>query len=110
MEEYYVLTGAKPTSSEVENESIFKPIERKFLEETLTDREIDELIYDKERDLLLVYQSVLANPDLPGTTNAILQSQAEELNSLTQGLLLDYRIAYDAEPIYRRSIGTGQVL
>ena len=37
-------------------------------------------------NLILKYQELLAYTDLPNTTNAILQSQAEELNNEWQKL------------------------
>ena len=89
-EEFYILEGRKPSVSEKANLAIFNS--RNFLEDKMTDRELDFLIMEKEQALSVQYQKVLAYNSLPATTNAILQSQAEELNNLIQELLLDYKI------------------
>ncbi|MBG47615.1 MAG: hypothetical protein CML05_04925 [Pseudozobellia sp.] len=65
---------------------ILNDLENSLLERPLTGTEVDELIVKAEKKLILKYQELLAYTDLPNTTNAILQSQAEELNNEWQKL------------------------
>ena len=91
------------TKEQLENTHapIFSSFENDLLEDSMTDKKVDLLILEKEQDLIVIYQRVLAHIELPGLTNAILQSQAEELNGMRQGLLLDYRIKHNAELVYK---------
>lgn len=66
--------------------SIFKPMETMILEQSMSNDEVDALILQKEQELVHSYQKVLAYPDFPEVTIAILQSQAEEVNNLLLGL------------------------
>ena len=99
-DEFFIITGKKPIDPEKSDTSIFNSLESKLLENTLTEKEVDVLIMEKEQDLIVLYQRVLAHKALPGTTDAILQSQAEELNGFLNGLRIDYRINLRTEPAY----------
>lgn len=68
--------------------TIFEPMEHQVLEDNLGEAKLDSLIVEKEEELLLLYQKVLAR-DLPNVTLAILQSQAGQLNNNLQELRTD---------------------
>ncbi|WP_373518002.1 hypothetical protein [Pricia sp.] len=91
-EEFEVIEGRKAKESSPNNNLIFSSVENRLLEDKMTDREIDALIIRSEEELLLKYQQVLAHPELPNVTDALLQSQAEEGNNMLQGLRTDYQI------------------
>ncbi len=92
VDELYNVKGEKPLEPDVPYESIFSSLENRLLEDTMTDHKVDVLLISKEQELVLFYQRVLAHPELPGVTNAILQSQAEELNNMLYALRLDQRV------------------
>jgi uncharacterized protein YbaP (TraB family) len=58
----------------------------------LTAIEVDRLILKKEQDLIKKYQEVLDYPDIPDATDALLQSQAEDMNDIAQKLRLDLNL------------------
>jgi hypothetical protein len=64
---------------------IFVPMEKSMLEQSLSQTGLDALLLQKERELLLCHQRVLALGALPIGTAVMLQTWVEELN----GLLLD---------------------
>lgn len=99
-DEFFVIKGQNPVEPEKSDTSIFNSLERKLSGDTLTEKEVDLLIMEKEQDLIVLYQRVLAHKGLPGTTEALLQSQVEELNGSLYGLRLDYHINSITKPAY----------
>jgi len=69
-----------------------------ILEKSMSNDEVDVLIFHKERELVQSYQKVLIYQNLPGVTISILQSQTEELNDLLLGLIIDLQVK-----IYKRN-------
>ena len=58
----------------------------------LTAIEVDRLILLREKDLIKKYQEVLNHKNLPDTTDAILQAQAEDINDIIQKLVLELNL------------------
>ncbi|WP_289061015.1 hypothetical protein [uncultured Zobellia sp.] len=98
-DEYYAVTERKIARMAHIEHSIFESLENQLLEKNLSDKEINLLITSKEEALILKYQNLLAFGSLPKTTNALLQSQAEDLNSTLQNLRMDYNTKYKSGPI-----------
>ncbi|HET8736351.1 MAG TPA: hypothetical protein VFM69_07115 [Pricia sp.] len=90
-EEFNLLWHKEKDGSMTLPDPIFEPMERRILEEKLTDRELDLLIVQKEQKLLDLYQKLLIY-DWPNVTKAFLQSQAEQLNDEIYALQLDLAI------------------
>lgn len=101
-EEFRTITGRELTVPK-KDDTIFATLQSKLLEQNLSDSEVDVLIIAKEQELVVLYQKVLLNSELPNTTGAILQSQAEEQNQLLHGLRLDYRVNHRKTPNYALS-------
>lgn len=92
-EEIVAVTGHKPLPNVVnEDHSIYKSLEGPILEEPLTAQEVDALIVTTEKKLISRYQQVLKYSELPNTTQAILESQVEELNNEWQKLRSNLQI------------------
>ncbi|WP_276165333.1 hypothetical protein [Zobellia alginiliquefaciens] len=98
-DEYRAVTERKIIEPFTTDQPIFAPLERQHLEENLTEAQINVLITDKEQALVLLYQSLLAFSGMPKTTNALLQSQAEDMNSTVQKLQMDYNTKYKSGPL-----------
>src|SRR5690606_18083675 len=71
---------------------IFSPMEKAMLEKSLSQTELDALLLQKERELLLCYQRVLAHGTLPIGTACMLQTWIEELNGQLLELSMDLLI------------------
>ena len=82
------------------NAPVFNSLESDFSKANATEREVDLLLLEKELDLIVMYQRVLAHRELPNVTAAILSSQAADLNVNRQALQLNYRIAYGVDAPY----------
>ncbi|MFC4096134.1 hypothetical protein [Euzebyella saccharophila] len=92
-EEVVAVTGHKPLRNAVnEDTSIYKSIESSILEESLTVQEVDALVVKTEKKLISRYQQVLKYSELSNTTQAILESQVEELNNEWQKLRSNLQI------------------
>ncbi|CAM3573846.1 hypothetical protein [Zobellia roscoffensis] len=98
-DEYHAVTERKLIDPFTTDQPIFKPMERQLLEENLTDAQVNVLVTDKEQTLVLQYQNILAFSGMPKTTNALLQSQAEDINSTLQKLRMDYNTKYKTGPV-----------
>lgn len=99
-DEFHTIIGRDLTKPQTLPEPIFKSMQTTLLEKNLTDSEVAILIIAKEQALLRLYQDVLTYPELPNTTNAIVQAQAEDLNNTLQGLRLDHRINSRTDATY----------
>ncbi|MDX1364088.1 hypothetical protein [Arenibacter latericius] len=71
---------------------IFDDVAEKVNSKNLTAIEVDRLILQREQDLIKKYQEVLAYENIPDATNALLQSQAEDINDIAQKLILDLNL------------------
>lgn len=91
LDEFETLGHRTTTKTNKGANAIFEPLERQVLEGNLSDSELDTLVINREQELLILYQDLLAC-DLPNVTSAILQSQAEQLNNSLQALKTDLRI------------------
>ncbi|OWW26219.1 hypothetical protein B4Q04_00610 [Zobellia sp. OII3] len=97
-DEYYAVNENKVVPDIRTETPIFEPLEKQLLEKNLSDREVIVLITANEEALVLQYQNLLAFDKLPKTTSALLQSQAEDLNSTIQSLRMDYNTKYRTGP------------
>ncbi|MUH35588.1 hypothetical protein D9O36_07035 [Zobellia amurskyensis] len=97
--EYHAVTERKVARPAEVDKPIFESLETQLLEKNLSDKEVNVLITAKEQALVLQYQNLLAFGSLPKTTSALLQSQAEDLNSTLQSLRMDYNTKYKTGPI-----------
>ena len=92
-DEYFAITDRQPAANAGDDYNrIFRPTEELLLERPMTDTEADALIVKVEKRLITKYQELLSFNELPNTTNAILQSQAEELNNEWQKLKTNLQI------------------
>ena len=91
-DELYTISGRDREQAATRRKPIFETLENLILEKSMTDWEVDTLIVQQEQELIVRYQNVLRHGDLPNTTAAILQAQAEELNNQLQDLKTDLRI------------------
>lgn len=105
LREEFILLGHTEKSEPMTSDPIFGPMERRILEERLSDRELDMLIVHKEQRLLNLYQEVLIY-DLPNVTMAFLQSQAEQLNDNLYALRLN--LAVTSENVVSKTAGSLQ--
>ncbi|PKA97689.1 hypothetical protein B0O79_1358 [Flavobacteriaceae bacterium MAR_2009_75] len=94
-DEFLAITERRPTENRTgENDLIFQPLEQSLLTQSTSKEDIDAQILKVERIMILRYQEILTHGELPNTTNAILQSQAEELNNEWQMLKSNLRIDF----------------
>lgn len=94
-DEFFAITDRRPAENRTgEDDLIFQPLERSLLTQSKSKEDIDAQILQVERSMILRYQEILTHGDLPNTTNAILQSQAEELNNEWQKLKSNLRIDF----------------
>ncbi|SIS42754.1 hypothetical protein SAMN05421766_101886 [Zobellia uliginosa] len=98
-DEYHSVTERKMVAPFTGESPIFTPLEKQVLEDHLSDAQINVLITDREEALVLGYQKLLSLNGVPKTTKALLQSQAENLNSTLQKLRMDYNTIYRTGPI-----------
>ncbi|GGW41385.1 hypothetical protein [Arenibacter certesii] len=75
-----------------EGACIFDNVAEKVNSTGLTSIEVDRLILQREQDLIRKYQEVLNYENIPDATNAILQSQAEDINDIAQKLILELNL------------------
>jgi len=97
-DELDTITGGRYTRPDIAKDSIFESMGTTILEKSMSNDEVDVLIFHKERELVQSYQKVLIYQNLPGVTISILQSQTEELNDLLLGLIIDLQVK-----IYKRN-------
>ncbi|CAM4146815.1 hypothetical protein [Zobellia nedashkovskayae] len=93
-DEYHAITQNEIPNSIQTDTPIFESVEKQLLEKNLSDREVNVLLTANEQDLVLHYQNLLAFNNLPKTTSALLQSQAEDLNNTIQSLKMEYNTKY----------------
>jgi hypothetical protein len=99
-DEIYVVTSRNPEIDDVEEQRIFLPLPESVWEEKLSSLELDRWIVGKEQLLIHRYQDVLLHTELPNTTSAILQAQAELLNNRLKKLEMDLIINSRTETRY----------
>lgn len=71
---------------------IFDTVAATVNSRNLTAIEVDRLILKKEQELIRKYQDVMEYEDIPEATDALLQSQAEDMNDIAQKLRLELNL------------------
>lgn len=97
-DEYTVLSVKKVATSKKNGAYIYSDFTDKADEQNFATRDLQLKIINNEIRLIEQYRNLLRYIDLPNTTAAILQSQAEKINANIEQFKLDHRTLHLAKP------------
>lgn len=97
-DECNVLSSGKGTSSNKDSLFIYSDFANQVEEQNFSNKELQKKIIDNEIRLIEHYRNLLRYDDIPNTTAAILQAQAEKINANIEQFKLDYRTIHLTKP------------